>query len=575
MKNKVMKNKATKNKAMKSKVTKNKATKSKATKSKIVKSNIMKSDFWKTIKDVLRVNASKWPEKIGAKDLYREFTFKQWNERSCRLANAMADMGMKKGDRFAALAYNCVEWLDIYAAAAKGGFIVVPIMFRLSAAEMEYNINHSECKVFIVQGGKDKRTGKDFPWIDMVNGMKKNLPSVQKFMAFGFDYPGYNGYISFEDAMAKANPEEPDTKVDPEDTWIIMYTSGTTGKPKGVMKSHRSLISQYFIMIHDHFFSFDDCNLLVMPCCHINSLNYSFVNTYIGGTAMAYNMISFDPEDLLKTFSEHKVTFTSLVPTHYIMLLALPDDVKRKYDLTTIKKLLISSAPARRDTKLGILKMFPNSKLDEVYGSTEAGCVTILKPDEQLTKLGSCGREFIGTDLLKLYDEEGKLITKSNVVGEVYSSSPMLFSGYWKDPEKTAKALKGDYFSAGDMGYKDEDGYLYLVDRKANMIISGGENIFPSEVENIVGGNPKVKDVAVIGIPHEKWGESVLAVIVLHEGKTATEEEIITHCKGKIAGYKVPKKVAFIKDEEMPRTANGKILHRVLREKYGMWKDHV
>jgi acyl-CoA synthetase (AMP-forming)/AMP-acid ligase II len=151
----------------------------------------------------------------------------------------------------------------------------------------------------------------------------------------------------------------------------------------------------------------------------------------------------------------------------------------------------------------------------------------------------------------------------------------MLLEGYWKEPEKTAAALKGEYFSAGDMGMRDEDGYIYLVDRKANMIISGGENIFPTEVENCVGSHPKVKDVAVIGVPHEKWGEQVMAVVVLHEGQTATPEEISGFCKGKIAGFKVPKNIVFIKDEEMPRSGAGKILHRMLREKFGMWKDHV
>jgi len=534
----------------------------------------MNDVYWTTAKDVLRVNASKWPNKIGAKDLYKSYTFRQWNERSCRLANALSAMGMKKGDRFAALGYNCVEWLEIYGAAAKGGFIVVPIMFRLSPPEMEYNINHSECKAFLVQAGKDGRTGREFPWIDMVAGMKKNLPTVETYVSYAIDNPHYDGYASYEDALAAASPSEPPTKVTGEDIWIIMYTSGTTGRPKGVMKSHRSLFAQYFIMIYDHVFGSSDTTLLVMPCCHINSLNYSFVNTWVGGTCMAYNMASFDPEDLLKTFSDHKITFTSLVPTHYIMMLALPDEVKKNYDLTSIKKLLISSAPARKDTKLGILKMFPNSKLDEAYGSTEAGVVTILKPEEQLSKLGSCGREVIGSDLLKLYDEEGNLITEPHKVGEVYSRSPMLLSGYWKEPEKLAAAMKGEYFSAGDMGFKDEEGYLFLVDRKANMIISGGENIFPSEVENVVGGHPKVKDVAVIGIPHEKWGETILAIVVLHEGQSATPEDITSFCRGKIAGFKVPKNVAFIKDEDMPRTANGKILHRILREKYGMWKDH-
>jgi fatty-acyl-CoA synthase len=533
----------------------------------------VKSDFWLTAKDVLRVNASKWPDKIGEKDLYREFTFKEWNDRACRLANGLAGLGLKKGDRLGVLSYNCVEWMDIFAAGAKGGFIVVPIMFRLSPPEMEYNLNHSECKMFIVQGGSDKRTGKEFPWINTVNSMKKNLPSVEKYISFGFDNPHYDGFISFDDLLSASSPEEPDVHVDAEDIWIIMYTSGTTGKPKGVMKSHRSLLSQYLIMIHDHFFRHDDVSLMVMPCCHINSVLYSFVNTWVGATVMIYNMASFDPEDLLKTFSDHKVTFTSLVPTHYIMLLALPQEVKDKYDLTAVRKLLISSAPARRDTKLGILKMFPNTQLDEAYGSTEAGCVTVLKPEEQLTKLGSCGREVIGSDLLRIYDEEGNLVTEPGKVGEIYSRSPMLLSGYWKEPEKLKAAMKGEFFSAGDMGYKDRDGYLFLVDRKANMIISGGENIFPSEVENCVGGYEKVKDVAVIGIPHEKWGETVMAIVVLHQGQAATREEIANYCKGKIASYKVPREVVFIKDEEMPRTANGKILHRALREKYGMWGD--
>jgi acyl-CoA synthetase (AMP-forming)/AMP-acid ligase II len=285
-------------------------------------------------------------------------------------------------------------------------------------------------------------------------------------------------------------------------------------------------------------------------------------------------MVSFNPENLLKTFQDHKVTFTSLVPTHYIMMLALPDEVKSKYDLTSVKKLLISSAPARRDTKLGVLKMFPNSELNEAYGSTESGIVTVLKPNEQLTKLGSCGREVIGSDEIRFYDEDGNLVTEPNVVGELYSRSPMLFEEYWKEPEKTKAAMKGEYFSAGDMGYRDEDGYVYLVDRKANMIISGGENIFPSEVENVVGSHEKVKDVAVIGVPHEKWGEQVTAVVVLHEGQTMKAEEVSAWCKGKIAGFKVPKNVVFIKDEEMPRSGAGKILHRILRERYGKWSDH-
>jgi acyl-CoA synthetase (AMP-forming)/AMP-acid ligase II len=257
------------------------------------------------------------------------------------------------------------------------------------------------------------------------------------------------------------------------------------------------------------------------------------------------------------------------------MMLALPDEVKRKYDVDCIRGLVCSSAPARRDTKLAIMDYFKNSQLYECYGSTEAGTVTVLKPEDSLRKLGSIGREAIMSDVIKLIDDQGNEIHAPNVVGELYSRSPMLFGGYWKAPEQTEKAFRGEYFSAGDMGYRDEEGYYYLVDRKANMIISGGENIFPSEVENVVGGNPKVKDVAVIGIPHEKWGEQVAAIVVLHEGVDATEQEISDYCRGKVAGYKVPKKVIFIKDDEMPRSGAGKILHRMLRERYGLWKDHL
>ncbi|MFQ6002023.1 MAG: class I adenylate-forming enzyme family protein, partial [Anaerolineae bacterium] len=302
--------------------------------------------------------------------------------------------------------------------------------------------------------------------------------------------------------------------------------------------------------------------------CHVNSTFYSFVFTYIGGGVYVHRARGFDPEELLQIIDREKTTFTSLVPTHYILMLNLPQEVKAKYDTSSMRKLLISSAPARRDTKLGIMEMFPNAELYEAYGSTEAGLVTLLKPHEQLIKLGSIGRECAGTDLIKLLDEEGNEVPVGEV-GELYSRGPMMFDEYWKMPEKTAQSFRGDYFTAGDLARKDEDGYFYIVDRKDNMIITGGEKVYPSEVEEVVAKHPKVLDVAVIGTAHEKWGEAVTAVVIPKDPNAPpTEEEIIEFCRGKMAGYKRPKRVEFIAPEEMARTATGKVLHRVLRERY-------
>lgn len=521
----------------------------------------MSGKIWVNIGDILRMYAVRTPNKTAALDSERKLTFAQWNERANRLANALKGLGVEKGDRVCVLAYNCIEWMEIYAAAAKGGFIVVPIMFRLAPPEMKHVINHSGAKALIFEN----------EFAETVHNIISDIPDVKHLITFDAASNGGRGsdcYFDYELLINSAKPDDPMIKIEGKDTWIIMYTGGTTGLPKGVIKSHESLIAQYLVTAYEKGFNEDDTGMVVMPMCHINSVYYGFTFTYIGAACYVYKLKNFDPEHLLKTIAEERITFTSLVPTHYIMLLALPDEVKKKYNVDCMRKLLCSSAPIRRDTKLAVLDFFKNSQLFEAYGSTEAGIVTILRPHEQLKKIGSIGREVIGIDRIKLLDENGNE-APAGEVGELYSKGPMMFDGYWNETEKTQKAFMGDYFSAGDMAYKDEEGFFYLVDRKANMIITGGENVYPSEVENCLGGNEAVKDVAVIGVPHEKWGEQVTAVIILHPGKSATDKEMAEFCRGKIAGFKIPKEVIFIKDEEMPRSGAGKILHRILRETYG------
>jgi acyl-CoA synthetase (AMP-forming)/AMP-acid ligase II len=520
---------------------------------------------WMHMGTVLKMNALNYPDKLGWQDKTKEYNFKEWNERSCRLANGLAGMGVGPKDTFAVIAYNRGEWMDMYASCGKGGQIAVPIMFRLAGPEMEFIVNHSECKAFIVEA----------PFVELIDSIRNRLPVPENGYIYLGDGPAPEGYIGYEELLSGSSPEEPDLLVDGADTWTVMYTSGTTGRPKGVVRTHESYMAQYYLSNMNVGVLPSDKVMLVMPMCHVNSIFYSFPYTLVTAPVFVYNMISFDPEDLLRTIEEYKITYTSLVPTHYIMLLALPDEVRKSIDVSSARQLLISSAPARKDLKLAIMDYFKNAELWEAYGSTEGGLVTLLRPEDQFKKLGSIGKEIFGTDRIRILDENRNEVPDGEV-GELFYRTPMLFKEYLKEPGKTKEAFDGGWSSAGDMVRRDEDGYYVLVDRKANMIITGGENVYPSEVEGVVGAHEAVKDIAVVGIPDEKWGEAVKAIVVLHNGYEPSEDlarELMEFTRGKLAGYKRPKSVDFIEDSEMPRTASGKILHRILRGKYGKWSD--
>jgi len=507
-----------------------------------------------TIGQMLTVHARVLGEASGARDLERAMTFKQWNERACRLANALLGLGLAKGDRVAILAYNRVEWLEIYAATAKAGLIAVPINFRLTGAEARYIVENAEAAALIVQ---DELVG-------IVEEIRADLSiPAANLIHFG-RAPCPAGHRDYESLIAAASDREPEVAVAPADPWTLMYTSGTTGKPKGVLRSHQaavllSLFTDIELGLHRR-----DGALLVMPMCHANSLNFFGAFAYCGAETAVYSRKSFDPEHGARTLAECGSSFTSLVPTHYIMMLGLPDAVRAQCDFSRVTKLMISSAPARQDTKRAVMEMFPNSGLFELYGSSEAGWVTMLHPHEQFTKLGSVGRECVGSAPIRILDENGNEVPDGES-GELYSSNPYTFDCYWKLPEKTAEAFRGEYCTVGDMARRDEDGYVHLVDRKSNMIISGGENIYPSEVEAVLGGHPAVRDVAVVGLPDPKWGEYVHAVVVLKDGAAVTEAALIAWSRDRLAGYKRPRACTFMRDEEMPRTATGKNLHRVLK----------
>ena len=507
-----------------------------------------------TVGQMLAVHARLLGDRIGARDLSRAMTFRQWDERSCRLANALLGLGLAKGGRVAVLAYNCVEWAEIYMATAKAGLVAVPVNFRLLGQEVRFIVENAEASALIVQ---DELLG-------VVEEVRADLPvPAGNFIHFG-ERPCPAGFRAYEDLLAAASSREPGVPVLPSDPWMLMYTSGTTGHPKGAIRSHRggvllSLVTEIELGIHRN-----DAALLVMPMCHANSLYFFGAFSYCGAATSIYSRKSFDPEHCVRTLAEGGATFSSLVPTHYTMMLGLSAAARGRYDLDRVTKLMISSAPARPETKRAVMEMFRHSGLFELYGATEIGWATMLHPAEQFAKLGSVGRECVGSAPIRLLDEAGQEVPDGQP-GELYAATPYAFDGYWKLPDKTREAFRGEHCTVGDMARRDADGFIHLVDRKSNMIISGGENVYPSEVEALLGAHPAVRDVAVVGLPDPKWGERVHAVVVLHEGAGLTEDGLLEWSRDRMAGYKRPRSCSFVREEEVPRNATGKVLYRVLK----------
>jgi acyl-CoA synthetase (AMP-forming)/AMP-acid ligase II len=391
--------------------------------------------LWLNLGQILKVNAKKFPRTVALKDAGRSFTYPQTNERSCRLANGLMSMGLQKGDKVAALLENCVELYELYLATAKAGLVIVPINFRLVGPDVEYIVNNSDAKAFVVH---DEFTAS-------VDPIRENLNNIQddRYLVVG---EGKDGYREYEGFIGGMSAEEPDVRVDPADTWILLYTSGTTGRPKGVVRSHESHIAFYLINGIDFRYTEHDICLNIMPLCHINSTFFTFTFTYIGGTVYIHPARSFRADEILEIIEREKVTFISLIPTHYNIILNASGE-GRKHDRSSITQLLCSSAPVTKEMKLAIMDFFPGVQLYEGYGSTEAGIVTVLKPEDQMSKLGSIGFESLGTDFVKLLDEDGKEVPQGEV-GEIYSRGPMLFDEYYKLPEKTASSFRGEWFSA-------------------------------------------------------------------------------------------------------------------------------
>lgn len=503
-----------------------------------------------------------FPDRPALIDGDVRLTYRALGERVNRLANALCGMGLERGDRVAILDWNSHRYAEAYYACAVAGLTFLPLNSRLAAPELEYIFNDSDARAVLLSA----------PFLDVFEDVRSKAPSLEFSIGMGLDNPPA-GFHDYEAMLAAASPEaEPaDTAID--DIIQIYYTSGTTGDPKGVCLTNGNVFWCGVDCTTTMDFRLGCVWLHSAPMFHLADALAFWAVPMVGG---AQACVHFQPDRVLELIEKERVTITSL-PATLIALIANHSDTS-KYDLSSLTQIMYGGSP----TPLGVLqkaeKMFPSDMFMHSYGITETtGIACCLQPaDHDLTlgpdgihRAASCG---VPSPLIdrRVVDENDNDVAVGEI-GEVLFGGPKIMKEYWRKPEITAETLRGGWYHTGDIGYIDETGHLYLVDRKKDMIISGAENVYSVEVENVLSTHPAVMEVAVIGIPHEVWGEQVHAVVVRRDDHAdTTEADILDYCRGRIAGYKIPKSLSFV-DGPLPTTGPGKVAKRRLRAPF--WED--
>ncbi len=509
--------------------------------------------------DILSFYAGREPDKPAVIDDRPDGTFLCWsfaelNAEANRLARVLQGLGVGRGDKVVWCGMNSPGIVRMMHAARKIGATAVPLNYRLAPEEVVYVVDNSDAVVIYC----------DAEFADLFGSIRSELPKVREFLVFAGE-PGA-AMRSVEKLLAEVSDAEPEIEASEEPAATMIYTSGTTGKPKGALRHGQGNPEQARQMLAVLGYVREDIYLTTGPLYHSGPGGFMTTAHNLGHTVVVQR--KFDPEHWLRLVDKYRITSTFSAPTPVRMVCSLPEQVKARYDRSSMRVMIANAAPWSFALKEAYLADFPEHSLFEVYGSTELGVNTILRPEDQRRKRGSCGQPAPGVELA-LFDDEGQRIREPNIPGELFVRSKSVFTTYHKAEEKYEADRRGEFHTVGDIAYFDDAGFFYICDRKTDMIISGGMNIYPAEIEAALERHPDVLDVAVFGIPSDDWGESVHAVLVPAVGKSLSEEEIVAFSREHLAGYKIPRSVSFV--DAIPRTGSGKILKRVLREPF--WKD--
>ncbi|MCL5005009.1 MAG: fatty acid--CoA ligase [Acidobacteria bacterium] len=490
-------------------------------------------------------------------------TYQEFGERCDRLSDALRKLGLQKGDRVAYLSFNCHRLLEGYFGVPQIGAILLPLNIRLAPEELAYILNDATPRLLFF----------DPEFIPLVEALRSGLHSVEYLIALRGTRPTWAYSKLYDEMLAEAEPREIDYRgIDENSIAELFYTSGTTAYPKGVMLTHRNLYLHAFHRAQSENGSDHDVGLYTVPLFHVNSWGSPHVLTLRGGRHVILK--KFDPLEALKLIQTERVSVLQMVPTMVRALINHPDFAK--YDLSSVKTMLVGGAPGSIALIREVEEKMPQCEAIGGYGLTETSPVVShahikdhlagSPKEEQLWRKATAGFALGGTEI-RVVDVYGRDVKpNAEEIGEVIIRSDVVMAGYWKQPEATAEAIRDDWFHTGDLATIDEEGYILIVDRAKDMILSGGENIASAEIERVLYAHDAVFECAVIAVPDDKWGEVPKALITLRTGHKITKEEILEHCRKHLAGYKVPKSVEFV--ESLPKGGTGKILKKVLRGKY-------